>query len=118
MLSVSIDLNFRIILSFFSVLNLNFQTVVNNELFSFGEYWCVLGCLPSITVNYLLTYKLNALDNVVKDTTINIKVNDFKNSSALTTINQSDGADVIKGEFNFTFTRILKSVYELMSTKQ
>ena len=66
-----------------------FQSVVSNKFVYFGEYWYDTGGLPSILANYLQTHKLNALDYIDKDKTINIKVNDFKNPTSLTSINQN-----------------------------
>ena len=66
-----------------------FQTMVKKKKVQFGEYWYDNGGLPSILVNYLKSHKLNALDYIDKDKTINIKVNDFKNPTSLTSINQN-----------------------------
>ena len=66
-----------------------FQSVVSNKFVYCGEYWYDNGGLPSILANYLQTHKLNALDYIDKDKTINIKVNDFKNPTSLTSINQN-----------------------------
>ena len=66
-----------------------FQTMVGKKKVQFGEYWYDNGGLPSILANYLKTHKLNALDYVEKDKTITIKVNDFKNPTTLTSINQN-----------------------------
>ena len=66
-----------------------FQSVVNNKFIDFGEYWYDNGGLPSILANYLQTHKLNALDYIEKDKTINIKVNDYKNPTSLTSMNQN-----------------------------
>ena len=66
-----------------------FQSVVSNKFVYFGEYWYDNGGLPSILANYLQTHKLNALDYIDEDKTINIKVNDFKNPTSLTSINQN-----------------------------
>ena len=66
-----------------------FQSVVSNKFVYLGEYWYDTGGLPSILANYLQTHKLNALDYIDKDKTINIKVNDFKNPTSLTSINQN-----------------------------
>ncbi len=66
-----------------------FQSVVSNKFVYFGEYWYDNGGLPSILANYLQTHKLNALDYIDKNKTINIKVNDFKNPTSLTSINQN-----------------------------
>ena len=76
------------VLSTWSV-NKFFQSVVSNKFVYFGEYWYDNGGLPSILANYLQTHKLNALDYIDKDKTINIKVNDFKNPTSLTSINQN-----------------------------
>ena len=65
------------------------QSVVDKKKVQFGEYWYDNGGLPSILANYLHTHKLNALDYIDKDKTINIKVNDFKNPTSLTSINQN-----------------------------
>ena len=65
------------------------QSVVDKKKVQFGEYWYDNGGLPSILANYLQTHKLNALDYIDKDKTINIKVNDFKNPTSLISINQN-----------------------------
>ena len=65
------------------------QSVVDKKKVQFGEYWYDNGGLPSILANYLQTHKLNALDYIDEDKTINIKVNDFKNQTSLTSINQN-----------------------------
>ena len=65
------------------------QSVVDKKKVQFGEYWYDNGGLPSILANYLQTHKLNALDYIDKDKIINIKVNDFKNPTSLTSINQN-----------------------------
>ena len=69
--------------------NTFFQTMIEKKKVQFGEYWYDNGGLPSILVNYLKTRKLNSLDYVEKDKTITIKVNDFKNPTSLTSINQN-----------------------------
>ncbi len=69
--------------------NTLFQTMIEKKKVQFGEYWYDNGGLPSILVNYLKTHKLNSLDYVEKDKTITIKVNDFKNPTSLTSINQN-----------------------------
>ena len=66
-----------------------FQSVVSNKFVNFGEYWYDNGGLPSILANYLKTHKLNTFDYIEKDKTINIKVNDFKNPTSLTSMNQN-----------------------------
>ena len=65
------------------------QSVVDKKKVQFGEYWYDNGGLPSILINYLKTHKLNSLDYVEKDKTITIRVNDFKNPTSLTSINQN-----------------------------
>ena len=69
--------------------NTFFQTMIEKKKVQFGEYWYDNGGLPSILVNYLKTHKLNSLNYVEKDKTITIKVNDFKNPTSLTSINQN-----------------------------
>ena len=66
-----------------------FQSIIENKFVDFGDYWYDNGGLPSILVNYLKTHKLNSLDYVDKDKTITIRVNDFKNPTSLTSINQN-----------------------------
>ena len=66
-----------------------FQSIIENKFVDFGDYWYDNGGLPSILVNYLKTNKLNSLDYVEKDKTIPIRVNDFKNPTSLTSINQN-----------------------------
>ena len=66
-----------------------FQSAVSNKFVYFGEYWYDNGGLPSILVNYLKTHELNSFDYLNKENPITIPVNDFMNSTALTTINQN-----------------------------
>ena len=66
-----------------------FQSIIENKFVDFGDYWYDNGGLPSILVNYLKAHKLNSLDYVEKDKTITIRVNDFKNPTSLTSINQN-----------------------------
>ena len=66
-----------------------FQSIIEIKFVDFGDYWYDNGGLPSILVNYLKTHKLNSLDYVEKDKTITIRVNDFKNPTSLTSINQN-----------------------------
>ena len=66
-----------------------FQSAVSNKFVYFGEYWYDNGGLPSILVNYLKTHELNSFDYLNKENPITIPVNDFLNSTALTTINQN-----------------------------
>ena len=66
-----------------------FQSIIENKFVDFGEYWYDNGGLPSILVNYLKAHELNAFDYLNKENPITIPVNDFMNSTALTTINQN-----------------------------
>ena len=66
-----------------------FQSIIENKFVDFGDYWYDNGGLPSILANYLKPHKLNALDYVEKGKTITIKVNDYKNPTSLTSINQN-----------------------------
>ena len=66
-----------------------FQSIVENKLVFFDEYWYDNGGLPSILVNYLKTHELNSFDYLNKENPITIPVNDFLNPTALTTINQN-----------------------------
>ena len=69
--------------------NTFFQTMVGKEKVQFGEYWYDNGGLPSILVNYLKAHKLNIFDYLEKGKFIAVSTNDFKNPTALTTINQN-----------------------------
>ena len=66
-----------------------FQSVASNGFVHYDEYWYDNGGLPSILVNYLKTHKLNSLDYIEKDKTVRILVNDYKNPTTLTDINQN-----------------------------
>ena len=66
-----------------------FQSIIENKFVDFGEYWYDNGGLPSILVNYLKTHKLNIFDYLEKGKYIAVATNDFKNPTALTTINQN-----------------------------
>ena len=66
-----------------------FQSLESNGFVHYGEYWYDNGGLPSILANYLKTHKLNSLDYIQKDKGIRILVNDYKNPTSLTTINQN-----------------------------
>ena len=66
-----------------------FQSIVENKLVFFDEYWYDNGGLPSILVNYLKTHELNSFDYLNKENPITIPVNDFLNPTSLTTINQN-----------------------------
>ena len=65
------------------------QSVVDKKKVQFGEYWYDNGGLPSILVNYLKAHKLNIFDYLEKGKFIAVSTNDFKNPTALTTINQN-----------------------------
>ena len=66
-----------------------FQSVVSNKFVNFGEYWYDNGGLPSILVNYLKTHELNIFEYLDKDKFLKVSSDDFKNPTALTTINQN-----------------------------
>ena len=66
-----------------------FQSVVSNKFVYFGEYWYDNGGLPSILVNYLKTHELNIFEYIDKDKFLKVSSDDFKNPTALTTINQN-----------------------------
>ena len=66
-----------------------FQSVVSNKFVYFGEYWYDNGGLPSILVNYLKTHELNIFDYLDKNKSLKVTDDDFKNPTALTTINQN-----------------------------
>ena len=66
-----------------------FQSVVSNKFVYFGEYWYDNGGLPSILVNYLKTHELNIFEYLDKDKFLKVSTDDFKNPTALTTINQN-----------------------------
>ena len=69
--------------------NTFFQTMVGKEKVQFGEYWYDNGGLPSILVNYLKTHELNIFEYLDKDKFLKVSTDDFKNPTALTTINQN-----------------------------
>ncbi len=66
-----------------------FQSVVSNKFVYFGEYWYDNGGLPSILVNYLKNHELNIFEYLDKDKFLKVSSDDFKNPTALTTINQN-----------------------------
>ena len=66
-----------------------FQSVVSNKFVYFGEYWYDNGGLPSILVNYLKTHELNIFDYLDKDKSLKVTDDDFKNPTALTSMNQN-----------------------------
>ena len=66
-----------------------FQTIIEKKKVQFGEYWYDNGGLPSILVNYLKTHELNIFEYLDKDKFLKVSSDDFKNPTALTTINQN-----------------------------
>ena len=66
-----------------------FQTMNDKKKVQYGEYWYDNGGLPSILVNYLKTHELNIFDYLEKNRVISVPVDDFKNPTSLTTINQN-----------------------------
>ncbi len=66
-----------------------FQTMIEKKKVQFGEYWYDNGGLPSILVNYLKTHELNIFEYLDKDKLLKVSDEDFKNPTALTTINQN-----------------------------
>ena len=69
--------------------NTFFQTMVGKKKVQFGEYWYDNGGLPSILVNYLKTHELNIFDYLDKDKSLKVTDDDFKNPTALTSMNQN-----------------------------
>ena len=69
--------------------NTFFQTMIEKKKVQFGEYWYDNGGLPSILVNYLKTHELNIFEYLDKDKFLKVSSDDFKNPTALTTINQN-----------------------------
>ena len=69
--------------------NTFFKTMVGKKKVQFGEYWYDNGGLPSILVNYLKTHELNIFEYLDKDKFLKVSSDDFKNPTALTTINQN-----------------------------
>ena len=66
-----------------------FQSIIENKFIDVGEYWYDNGGLPSILVNYLKTHELNIFEYLDKDKFLKVSSDDFKNPTALTTINQN-----------------------------
>ena len=66
-----------------------FQSIVENKLVFFDEYWYDNGGLPSILVNYLKTHELNIFEYLDKDKFLKVSCDDFKNPTALTSMNQN-----------------------------
>ena len=66
-----------------------FQSIIENKFVYFDEYWYDNGGLPSILVNYLKTHELNIFKYLDKDKFLKVSSDDFKNPTALTTINQN-----------------------------
>ena len=69
--------------------NCFFQSIIENKFVYFDEYWYDNGGLPSILVNYLKTHELNIFEYLDKDKFLKVSTDDFKNPTALTTINQN-----------------------------
>ena len=65
------------------------QSVVDKKKVQFGEFWYDNGGLPSILVNYLKTHELNIFDYLDKNKSLKVTDDDFKNPTALTSINQN-----------------------------
>ena len=66
-----------------------FQSIIENKFVDLGEYWYDNGGLPSILVNYLKTHELNIFDYLDKDKSLKVTDDDFKNPTALTSMNQN-----------------------------
>ena len=66
-----------------------FQSIIENKFVYFDEYWYDNGGLPSILVNYLKTHELNIFEYLDKDKFLKVSTDDFKNPTALITINQN-----------------------------
>ena len=66
-----------------------FQSIIENKFVDFGDYWYDNGGLPSILVNYLKTHKLNIFDYLYKKKRLKVTDDDFKNPTALTSMNQN-----------------------------
>ena len=66
-----------------------FQSIIENKFVDFDEYWYDNGGLPSILVNYLKTHELNIFDYLDKNKSLKVTDDDFKNPTALTSINQN-----------------------------
>ena len=88
------------------------QSVVDKKKVQFGEYWYDNGGLPSILVNYLKTHELNIFEYLDKDKFLKVSSDDFKNPTALTTINQNvlmcqTGYLTLRSDLNKTSTVVL-----------
>ena len=66
-----------------------FQSIIENKFVDFDEYWYDNGGLPSILVNYLKTHELNIFDYLDKNKSLKVTDDDFKNPTALTSMNQN-----------------------------
>ena len=89
-----------------------FQNIVKNKFVDFGEYWYDNGGLPSILVNYLKTHELNIFDYLDKDKSLKVTDDDFKNPTALTSMNQNvlmcqTGYLTLRSDLNKTSTVVL-----------
>ena len=106
------------------------QSVVDKKKVQFGEYWYDNGGLPSILVNYLKTHELNIFEYLDKDKFLKVSSDDFKNPTALTTINQNvlmcqTGYLTLRSELNKTSTvalgipngELYKALNKLLATK-
>ena len=92
--------------------NTFFQTMIEKKKVQFGEYWYDNGGLPSILVNYLKTHELNIFEYLDKDKFLKVSSDDFKNPTALTTINQNvlmcqTGYLTLRSDLNKTSTVVL-----------
>ncbi len=80
------ELNQIKVFSTWSVNNF-FSWVKKNNLIKYGDYWYDNGGIPSILNNYLKTHDLD-IEKLNKEI-INVKFNDFANSTSLITMNQN-----------------------------
>ena len=107
-----------------------FQTMIEKKKVQFGEYWYDNGGLPSILVNYLKTHELNIFEYLDKDKFLKVSSDDFKNPTALTTINQNvlmcqTGYLTLRSDLNKTSTvalgipngELYKALNKLLATK-
>ena len=89
-----------------------FQTMIEKKKVQFGEYWYDNGGLPSILVNYLKTHELNIFEYLDKDKILKVSCDDFKNPTALTSMNQNvlmcqTGYLTLRSDLNKTSTVVL-----------
>ena len=88
------------------------QSVVDKKKVQFGEYWYDNGGLPLILVNYLKTHELNIFEYLDKDKFLKVSSDDFKNPTALTSMNQNvlmcqTGYLTLRSDLNKTSTVVL-----------